>query len=227
MNHYAYLLTFTDGMKYIGARSTHLSPELDASYLGSGRRLPKDRLDTRNVIKTILAVFQTREELMKYETFFIIQNQCVQSPDWYNMKSVTFDRHGSIPCNKGCVTGPLSNDSTFSATYSSRYKGNRSPAMLAAHAATAEKNRGVVNPAKGHKSISNCAFIPWYYITPDGDYIEVHDKTKRELAQSFGVTERQLINRFHQTNMHKVAKYPTLRGYVFGNLPRPTEMVEK
>lgn len=225
MNHYAYLLTFTNSMRYVGARSTKLSPELDASYLGSGTALPLDRLDLLNVSKVILATFSTREELMKYEKDFIIQNGCATSPEWYNQRIATFDRHGSIPWNKGLVvTNEV--DSTFSATFSSRYKGKRSPAMLAAHAATAEKIRGTFNPDKGHKSISNCAFIPWYYVTPEGVYVEVHDKTKRELADTLGVTERQLINRFHHTNIHKVGRYPTLRGYIFGNLPRPTVSAE-
>jgi len=223
MNHYAYLLTFTDGMRYIGARSTTLPPELDASYLGSGRSLPKDRHDLRNVTKTILASFLTREELMEYEESFIKLNECTTSQGWYNLRTATNDRHGSVPWNAGLST-PVG--ATFSETYSRRYKGNRSPAMIKAHAATAEKNRGVKNPAKGHKSTTNCAFTPWYYITPAGEYVEVHDKTKTEAAESFGVTERQFLHRFHYTNEHKRARYPTLRGYVFGNLPRPTESAE-
>lgn len=222
MNHYAYLLTFTNGMRYMGARSTKLSPELDASYLGSGRALPKDRHELHNVTKTIMATFLTREELMEFEENFITLNGCTGSKDWYNLRKATFDRHGSLPWN----TGVSAQAGISRETFSRRYKGNRSPAMIASHAATAEKNRGVKNPDKGHKSITNCAFIPWYYITPIGEYVEVHDKTKREAAQSLGVTERQLINRFHHSNEHKVAKYPTLRGYVFGNLPRPTDSAE-
>lgn len=223
MSHYAYLLTFSDGMRYIGARSTRLSPELDASYLGSGKRLPKDRHDQRNVLKTILATFLTREELMEFEESLIKLNGCTQSPDWYNCRVATFDRHGSLPWNTGLSVKVAD---SFKETYSRRYKGNRSLAMIAAHESTAEKNRGTKNPDKGHKSTTNCAFVPWYYITPNGEYVEVHDKTKREAAESLGVTERQLINRFHHTNEHRVAKYPTLRGYVFGNLPRPTDSAE-
>ena len=222
MNHYAYLLTFADGMRYIGARSTHLAPELDATYLGSGKALPKDRHESGNVIKTILAVFLTREELMEYEESFIKLNECATSQDWYNLRTATFDRYGSLPWNTG-VTVP---EYISRETFSRRYKGNCSPAMIAAHKATANKTRGVKNPDKGHQSTTNCAFTPWYYITPEGEYVEVHDKTKREAAAFFGVTERQLINRFHHTNEHKVAKYPTLRGYTFGNLPRPTDPTE-
>lgn len=223
MNHYAYLLTFTNGMRYVGARSTHLAPELDASYLGSGRALPKDRKDTKNVIKKILATFLTREELMEYEENFIKLNDCTNSKDWYNQRVASFDRHGSIPWNIG-LSATVAD--SFSETYSKRYKGNRSPAMIESHKLTAEKNRGVKNPAKGHKSTTNCAFTPWYYITPSEEYVEMTTVTKREAAKSLGVTERQLIHRFNHKNEHKKARYPTLFGYVFGNLPRPTESAE-
>ena len=50
MYHYAYLLTFPDGMKYVGARSIHFQPELDVTYLGSGKALPKDRHNNRHLI---------------------------------------------------------------------------------------------------------------------------------------------------------------------------------
>lgn len=55
MYHYCYLLEFPDGMKYVGAKSSKLRPDLDTTYLGSGKDLPKDRHDYRHLInKTIL-----------------------------------------------------------------------------------------------------------------------------------------------------------------------------
>jgi len=219
MNHYAYLLTFPDGKKYFGARSTLLDPHFDSTYMGSGVGLPEDRKDTRNVSKTIVKTFPTREELMAFEYEFIVQNGCVQSPDWLNRRSRTHDRFGSAPWNKG-----ISIDRTkAAATCSRRYKGNRTPAMLKAHAETAEKIRGTKNPAKAHHGTDNSGFKPWYFITPDGVYTEVLSQTKEELAAFFGVTRRQLIHRFHYSNEHQTAKTKPLKGYVFGNLPRPTD----
>lgn len=223
MNHYAYLLIFPNGMKYIGARSTKLSPELDTTYLGSGSDLPKDRKDVRNVSKQILGTFNTREELMKFESDFIKAAGCVHSSDWYNKKVASFDRHGSEPWNKG-KTG-IKN--TCSEVVKRRYShGYRTPAQLAGAKSMREKLTGVSNPSKAHHGTNNSAFLPWYYISPLGEYVEIHDKTKEEMAAFFGVTQRQLINRFHYSNEHKKAKYPTLRGYTFGNLPRPSDATE-
>ena len=224
MYHYAYLLTFPDGKKYIGARSTNLRPELDTCYLGSGRALPKDRLDTRNVGKTILAVFPTREELMSYEKSLIVMNDCVASEDWLNLRTATFDRHGSVPWNKGLKGIP----NTHSATFIERYcKGYRSPAQIEGAKSMREKLTGVKNPGKAHHGTDNASFKPWYYITPEGNYVEIRDRTKEEMAAEFGVTFRQLTHRFHHSNQHRRARYKTLKGYTFGNLPRPSEAAEE
>ena len=66
MYHYVYLLEFSDGMKYIGARTIHFNPELDTKYLGSGSALPKDRT-LLDCTKTILSIFDTRKEAMDFE----------------------------------------------------------------------------------------------------------------------------------------------------------------
>jgi len=224
MNHYAYLLTFADGKRYIGARSTTLAPELDTCYLGSGRALPKDRHDLRDVTKVILATFLTREDLMEYEEFCIRINECTTSPDWFNLKTTTHDRHGSEPWNKGTTGLQSSTREIFSRRYGNGY---RTPAQVAGAKSMREKLTGMTNPDKAHHGTDNSGFKPWYYITPGGEYIEVHDKTKGEMAAVFGVTQRQLINRFHYTNEHRPARYPILRGYTFGNLPRPTESAEE
>lgn len=223
MYHYAYLLIFPDGKKYVGARSTTLKPELDTSYLGSGSALPPDRLDTRNVEKIILAVLPTRKEIMEYEKAYIIKHDCVTSDDWFNQRTATYDRHSAVPWNKGLKGIPNTHTATFVRRYCTGY---RTPAQIKGVEGMKKKLTGVKNPKKGHPGTRNCAFKPWYYITPDGEYVEVLDKTKEEMASYFGVTPRQLGHRFHYTNEHKRAKYPTLKGYIFGNLPRPTIPLE-
>lgn len=223
MYHYAYLLTFPNGMQYIGARSTNILPELDTTYLGSGRNLPKNRKDTKDVSKVILSTFTNRRDLINFEIEFIKNNNCVKSDNWYNKVTSTFDRHGSKPWNKGISGIPNTHTKTFIDRYCTGY---RTPAQLAAKERVSKKLTGVACPERGHKGITNSGFKPWYYITPDGEYVEVYDVTKGDMASKFGVTQRQLINRFHKSNEHRKARYPVLRGYTFGNLPRPTDLVE-
>ena len=217
MYHYCYLLSFEDGMKYVGAHSTKIIPELDTTYLGSGTHLPKNR-SIFTTSKIILATFETRKELIDYEINFIIENKCVESNEWYNKRTKTYDRYQQVPWNKG-KTG-LTN--THSKTFIERYcKGYRTPAQIAGAKRVGEKIRGTSNPAKGKPGIANSGFKPWYVITPNGEYKEFHDIPKQDAAHLFNVTARQLGHRFHYTNEHKAAKTLPLKGYVFGNLPKP------
>jgi hypothetical protein len=206
-------------MLYVGARSTALSPELDTCYLGSGKALPSNRHDNpASVTKTILKVFKTREELMDYERQYIINNDCIASPNWYNQRKATYDRHGEKPWNMGISTGLNAHVQTFKDRYCNGY---RTPAQIDGAKRMREKLTGVPNPAKGKSGTDNNGFKPWYSISPDGEYKEHLDKTKQEFAVELGLTPRQLINRFHYTNEHKVAKTKPLKGWTFGNLPRP------
>ena len=218
MFHYAYLLTFQDGKKYIGARSYHLKPELDTTYLGSGKHLPKDRHDNRHLVqKDILAIFDTREELLEFEKNYIIQHDCVNDTSYYNKRYSTYDKHGTKSSCKKRIE-PTTAGKTLSRRYGNGY---RTPAQIDGAKRMRQALTGVKNPAKGLKSTKNNAFIPWYYITPEGLYVEVHDKTKREMANLLGFTERQLIHAFHYSNEHKIGKTLPRKGWVFGNLPRP------
>lgn len=219
MNHYCYLLTFSNGMLYLGARSTNLEPHLDTCYLGSGKALPKDRHDNPNsVTKTILETFKTRKELMEYERQYITNNDCVNSPNWYNQRKAAYDRHGEIPWNKGVNTGLNKHVQTFKERYCNGY---RTPAQIDGAKRMREKLTGVPNPDKGRSGTDNNGFKPWYSISPNGVYTEYLDKTKQEFANELGITPRQLIHRFHYTNEHKIAKTKPLKGWVFGNLPKP------
>lgn len=219
MNHYCYLLTFADEMLYVGARSTHLEPHLDICYLGSGKALPHDRHDNPSLVtKTILGTFKTREELMNYERQYIINNDCVSNPNWYNQRIATYDRHGETPWNKGISTGFNNHVQTFINRYCNGY---RTPAQIDGVKRMREKLTGVPNLAKGKKGIDNSGFKPWYSISPEGVYTEYLTKTKQESAHELGVTPRQLTHRFHYKNEHKPAKTKPLKGWTFGNLPKP------
>lgn len=221
MFHYSYILTFPNGKKYIGARSFHLSPELDTTYLGSGRALPKDRHEHRHLVhKEVLACFSTRQELIEFEKNFINTHNCVQDPTWLNLRKSTYDRYAT----KVAHTTKRLAKSTSGLTLSSRYgHGYRTPAQLDGAKRMREKITGTKNPAKGHSGTTNQAFVPWYYVTPTGEYVEVLNTTKQDKAKELGFTERQLGHGFHYTNEHKVSNRLPRKGWTFGNLPRPVE----
>jgi predicted GIY-YIG superfamily endonuclease len=230
MNHYLYLLTFSNGKQYIGARSTKLKPELDTLYLGSGRALPKRTPQDCN--KQILKTFNSRKELIKAEIQYIIDNNCIDSDNFYNLRKCTYDRHGTT-CEKTSkiLTGRTKQTHKYienAAKKHTAYIGkNRTPAQIEKDKLHGDKIRGIKNKDKGHPGITNCAFIPWYYIDNAGNYYEILEETKEDFAKKLGITRRQLIHRFHYNNEHKPAKFSkkipeSIRGFTFGNLPRPT-----
>lgn len=95
---------------------------------------------------------------------------------------------------------------------------NQTDAQKAGRTIQASKIRGVKNKAKGHPGASSTSFTPWYYIDPLGNKYEIYDITKKDYAERLNVTLRQLINRFHYTNIDNVCKVGQLKGYTFGNI---------
>lgn len=226
MNHYTYLIEFSNGMKYVGARSTHLDPQLDASYLGSGRALPERTIHT--CTKTILGTFSSREELIKAEIDFIVLNDCVNSTAYYNLRTKSFDKHGMPDTSGSKLRGRTADNCEYIKRANTKRKTYRGNARTPAQKAHDERMRGMSigpNPNKGKAGTANNGFTPWYYITPSGEYIEVYHMTRQEFAPTIGATARQVGHRFHYTNEHKKAgnrATAVLRGYIFGSLPRPT-----
>ena len=210
-------------MKYIGLHSTVIEPHLDTCYLGSGKALPERT--PQSCVKTILGIFPSREEAAKHEVFKIEEADAVRSNQFYNLRLRTFDKHGSSLSDehRGLIRKTQTGKSRRE--YGEKYTGaGRTPAQLAGSLRAAEKIRGTKCPAKGSPGTKNQGFTPWYYIQPSGRYVEVHDRTKQEMAQELGLTYRQLAHAFHYTNEHKEARTLPRKGWVFGNLPRPIEM---
>lgn len=221
MYHYVYLLEFENGMGYVGMHSTSIEPELDTRYLGSGTALPPK--DSIPCTKTILKTFDTREEAAQYEIDIIDLNDCVASPIWYNQRRSTHDKHGSNLSDEHRKLISETMTGRKRPEYAAKYVGEgRTPAQVDGARRCAEKIRGTKNPSKGSPSVSNPAFIPWYFITPEGKYTEVFDITKKDYAEILGFTPRQLTHRFHHTNMHKAGTVKPFKDWVFGNLPEST-----
>lgn len=225
MYHYVYLLTFSNGMKYVGMHSTTIQPELDACYLGSGSLLPER--DLNSCKKEILGTFDSREEASNYEIQEIVSRDAVKSEEYYNQKISCHDKHGSKLSEehkeniRKWATGRVRTE------LRGKYlKGNRTPAQQANDERMRIETKGIKNPLKGLSGTLNSGFKPWYYITPEGNYVEVYDKTKQEMAVELGFTPRQLGHGFHHTNQHKKAKTLPRKGWIFGDLPRPTDMEE-
>lgn len=222
MFHYVYKLTFLDGMKYVGVHSTTIEPSLDTCYLGSGSALPTRSSDSCK--KEILKEFPTREEAVAYEIACIDLWNAVESPEFYNQRRSTHDKHGSklSDQHKEQIRERANGRKR---PYLQKYTGeNRTPAQKDADRRVKEFQTGRKEPKKGLSGINNNGFSPWYYVTPDGVQVDVMDKTKQEMASLFGMTHRQMIHRFHYTNQHKPCKYivGNAKGYIFGDLPRPT-----
>lgn len=221
MRHYVYLLEFQDGMKYVGARSCNFDPKLDTCYLGSGSHLPKDR-NRFNCKKTVLKEYSNREAAIAAESTYIKEHDCVTSERYYNVRISTFDRYGTTgkkqKRNKKLDQKALK----IRAEKCKQYKGkNRTPALLDADRRRGNTIRGIKNPKKSNPGIENGGFTPWYYITPEGDYHEMHSITRKDFAPQIGLTPRQMEHRFHHTNIHKPGRTKPAKNWIFGTLPRP------
>ena len=90
---YIYLTTnVTNGMKYIGK---HKSEEFDPDYFGSGKILLQSLYkiddngrrykDSSKFTRVILHWCKDKDELNKYEEFFIDKYNAVESPEFYNL----------------------------------------------------------------------------------------------------------------------------------------------
>lgn len=100
MYHYTYEITnVLNDMKYIGCRSSNLSPDKDALYLGSSKYLKNDinyyGLD--NFKKEILGIFPSREEALTDEIRLHNLYEVAVNPKFYNKSKQTstrFSRQG-------------------------------------------------------------------------------------------------------------------------------------
>lgn len=85
---YGFLYVTTNlinGKKYVGV--CRYSRPNSKTYLGSGKALRRaiKKYGCTNFSREVLFEAQTRQELLSKEASFIEENNCVESPEWYNL----------------------------------------------------------------------------------------------------------------------------------------------
>jgi group I intron endonuclease len=76
---------------------------------------------------------------------------------------------------------------------------------------------------EAHKNMwlgtNSMTFTPWYYITPDGNRVDVYDTTKRDWAKNNGIIpESKVLCRFEKRKLDKKIPRGYFKGWVFGNI---------
>ena len=229
-HHYVYEIWYPNGMSYIGVRSCNTSPEDDHRYRGSSKHIP----ETIAIFgfKIILSRYSTKNEAYSEEVRLHKKFNVKDNSHYYNRANqsshkfrISKESHKKSALK---LLGRKAEDYKYIRDANEKrrtYVGeNQTEAQRLGNIRMGLNQRGTKNPAKGHSSVQNSGFNPWYYITPEGAYIEMHDVTKQEFAPILGVTSRQLGNRFHYTNINKQASLTDgrvplgVRGFTFGNL---------
>lgn len=106
-HHYCYLIhDSTNGMKYFGVRTSEIEPEKDTKYMGSGSKITEAmKISGKDKFKKeVLEVFDTRDDAMEYEEWYMAENDCVDSPEYYNLSAKStggrFDYHEDLKDGK-------------------------------------------------------------------------------------------------------------------------------
>lgn len=211
MNHYTYEIEFENGMKYLGVRSCKCPIDKDI-YTGSSKLIPPELYATCK--KTILATFNTRieaqeDEIRRHELLDVARN-----PNYYNginAKSTGFSPIG--------LTKERSEKVKAKAEKFRAYRGeNRTEAQKKADKALS-KYKGTSNTAKGNSGTDNPQFKPWYYITPEGTYVEILEIPIRQYCQLPECPKEFKATRIYErisSCAHQAFVRGPLKGYVFG-----------
>lgn len=231
MNHYTYEITFENNMKYIGVRSCKC-PINEDPYTGSSKIIPPELYATCE--KKILKIFNTRIEAVEHEINLHNELDIVVNKQYYNQAKQTstfFDQsgaraetHASVAAMANKLSGRTKKEYQYlkeKAANSRRLRGeNRTEAQKKADLALS-KYRGIKNPDKGNSGIDNPNFKPWYYINPDGLYIEILDMPIRQYCSQkdslLSVNPSSIYIRI-STEPHNPILKGKLKGYVFGYL---------
>lgn len=228
MNHYVYQIDFTNSKKYIGVRSSKCLPEEDINYLGSCKSIPTDAY--KGCVKTILATFDTRHEAVMKEIELHEKYNVKSNEDFYNQVNQTVTKFDQQGCTKKThkhvaemakkLTGRNRNTHEYIEDLSIKQKGKQHPN----HKKYTDSVKGVPqgNRAESaNKGAKNHKTKPWYYITPDFKYYEVHTSIPEFFATCTsipeGMTERMVKYNVSQ-NAHIPASRGSMAGFTIGRL---------
>lgn len=231
MNHYTYEIEFENGMKYVGVRSCKCEVEQD-SYLGSSKVVPPELYET--CTKRILNTFETRiealyDEIRLHEELDIAvnenyYNQVKQTSGKFDQQGTTKETHKHIMSMAEKLKGRSKENYEYlevsSKKKSSLRGANRTEAQKQADLKQSEKSKGSKNSKKGNPSTDHPRYRPWYYITPEGEYIEVYDTVRNFIGN--GKSPSTFSTRGITYAMTAKSHVPILKGklkdYVFGYL---------
>ena len=79
-----------------------MPPESDGKYMGSGTRITQEmKLKGKDKFnKEVLKVFDSRDDAMEYEEWYMAENDCVDNTAYYNLSAKStggrFDYHEDL-----------------------------------------------------------------------------------------------------------------------------------
>jgi hypothetical protein len=237
MNHYTYIINYPSGMKYIGVRSCKALPEEDTQYLGSSKIIPPE--EKSGAIKTILKSFDTRLEAVKHECELHELHDVKNNSNYYNQVNQTSTKFDQKGCTKETHTHiqkmaeKLTGRSAETHNYIKEanikrraYSGdNKTDKQKQWHSSRSGVPQGP-NPKKANKGIESPATKPWYYITPEFKYVEVHNSVDgyfRENPELLEVMNIRNIKYVLSQKPHEPITRGKMKGYTFGRLESKPE----
>lgn len=240
MNHYTYEIKFENNMKYIGVRSCKCPIEED-SYLGSSKIIPAELYKT--CTKTILSTFPTRVEAIQHEIDLHNMYDVCKNPEYYNQAKQThvlFNQQGAkaathpgVQARVDKITGRTKTDYEYLAKkgkVASSYRGSERTEAQKAADLQLSSTKGIPNLAKGNSGMDNPQVKPWYYITPDGIYTEVHTSIRAYLP-THPVFKDWCATKIYErisTKPHIPSVRGIVKGYTFGYLHnKPTYLTQE
>ena len=213
MNHYTYEIKFENGMKYLGVRSCKCAIE-DDPYTGSSKLIPPELYATCE--KIILAIFDTRIEAQEDEIRRHKELDVARNPEYYNGVNAKSTGFSPIGLTKSHSENVRKRAEKFRA-----YRGNnRTKAQKEADKKISEFQKGKKNPSKGNSGMDNPQVKPWYYITPEGKYVEVYTSIRQYLPthEIFKDWKPSKIYERISTKPHIPSVRGMVKGYTFGYL---------
>ena len=232
MFHYTYLLLHkTNGMRYIGVRSSKVSPLEDFLYWGSSRHIPSDVKKTH--IKIILKEFSTRQEAVEHEILLHNLNDVAKSPFFYNKAKQTstgFDTSGiKLSEETKAKLSALLKGRTFSEN--TRKQMSESHKILASKPDYVNPRQGVtlndtlkqkislrVKELECNKGTNNNKFVPWFISYPTVTHL-FYGITKKDKALQEGLSKGTYQNLCSRSKGIRTISKGKFKDCIVGDIP--------